>query len=90
MLQGLRLLCPRAALWWPVATLWRAELGLNGGTRRVVNDRVIAWARATTDLPLLGPRGAELYDEANAIALAVATDSRIARGGPLEPGERQP
>jgi len=63
------------ARWEPQPVPWRSILGLNSGdrTREAVNERVLAWAEATTRRSLRTPRGAKLFDEANAIALAFAT-----------------
>jgi hypothetical protein len=65
------------ARWEPQPVTWRSILGLNSGdrTRDAVNERVLAWAEATTQRSLRTPRGAKLFDEANAIALAFATVS---------------
>ncbi|MBM4356960.1 MAG: hypothetical protein FJ096_02515 [Deltaproteobacteria bacterium] len=66
-----------AAKWDPQPVTWRSVIGLNSGERRrdAVNERVLAWAEATTKKELRSKRGAKLYDEANAVALAYATAS---------------
>lgn len=66
-----------AAKWEPQPVTWRSVIGLNSGERGrdAVNERVLAWAEATTKRSLRTRRGAKLYDEANAVALAYATAS---------------
>ena len=66
-----------AAKWDPQPVTWRSVVGLNTGERGrdAVNERVLAWAEATTKRSLRSKRGAKLYDEANAVALAYATAS---------------
>jgi len=80
-----------ARIWEPNASEWRSVLGLNkGGQKRAdVNSRVMLWALETVRgartregqaFPLRRAnreRGEELFDEANAIALAFAALARF-------------
>lgn len=77
---AVRLLWPGASIWAPKAGTWRAVLKLAGGKREKVNDRVWRWAQEVVvksrtrgaSSALVTPRGARLYDEANAIGMAIA------------------
>lgn len=58
--------------WRPAASTWRSVLGLAGGRREEVNDKVHRWAEATVGYDVRTRRGLPAYDEANAIGMAHA------------------
>jgi len=58
--------------WRPAASTWRSVLGLAGGRREEVNERVHRWAEATLGYDVRTRRGLPAYDEANAVGMAHA------------------
>jgi hypothetical protein len=61
----------------PIAMEWRAAIGVAGGSRKKVNDRVVRLAEKavieTSGKPLRGPRDGAMEHAANAVGLAMAT-----------------
>lgn len=62
-----------AIFYEPMAASWRATLGLNGGKRKEVNERVHLWAEATARRQMRTRTGHAAFDEANAFGLTSAT-----------------
>jgi hypothetical protein len=60
----------------PMANEWRSVVGVNGGERRKVNDRVVALAEKavleTAGKPLEGARGGKREHAANAVLIAMS------------------
>lgn len=57
----------------PMAASWRKVLGLNGGKREEVNDRVHRWAEADVKRLMRTRNGGAAHDEANAYAMTAST-----------------
>lgn len=65
------------ARWHPQAGTWRAGLGLGGGKRDVVNERVHQWAEADLGRKIRTAEDKPDLDAANAYAMAKAAISVV-------------